>query len=87
MNGSTANPAGLAPKTIRNFYISLSAFFTWAGKELELPNPLKSVSAPQYEDAPVWPFSKEQVKALGAINHIDLRDRWHCRTSDTRRPR
>jgi len=60
----TANPAGLSPKTIRNFYISLSAFFTWAGRELELPNPLKSVPAPKYEDAPVEPFSKEQVEAL-----------------------
>lgn len=49
MNGSTANPAGLSPKTIRNFYISLSAFFiTWAGKELELPNPPKSIPAPKY---------------------------------------
>jgi integrase/recombinase XerD len=60
----TANPAALSPKTIHNFYISLSAFFTWAGKELELPNPLKAIPAPKYEEAPVEPFSKEDVEAL-----------------------
>jgi integrase/recombinase XerD len=54
----------LAPKTIHNIYITLSAFFTWACREFEIANPIKSVPAPKFEQAPVEPFTKEQVEAL-----------------------
>ncbi len=54
----------LAPKTIRNFWITLSAFFTWAAAEFELPNPMKAVPAPKFEEAPVEPFTKEDIEAL-----------------------
>ena len=60
----TANPANLSSKTIHNFYISLSAFFTWASREFDLLNPIKAVPAPKFEEAPVEPFTKEQVEAL-----------------------
>lgn len=54
----------LSGKTVRNMWIALSAFFTWASKEFGTPSPMKSVPAPQFEEAPVEPFSKEAVEAL-----------------------
>jgi hypothetical protein len=39
----TGSTAPLTPKTIRNFWVSLSAFFSWVSRELELPNPMKNV--------------------------------------------
>jgi integrase/recombinase XerD len=56
--------APLSAKTLRNVWITLSAFFTWASKEFGLPSPMKSVPAPQFEPAPVEPLSKEAVEAL-----------------------
>ena len=60
----TGNKQALAPKTIHNFYISLCAFFTWGCREFDLPNPIKAVPAPKFEQAPVEPFTKEEVEAL-----------------------
>jgi integrase/recombinase XerD len=60
----TGNGQALASKTIHNFYISLCAFFTWANRELELPNPIKAVPVPKFEQAPIEPFTKEEVEAL-----------------------
>jgi len=60
----TGSTAPLTPKTIRNFWVSLSAFFSWVSRELEFPNPMKNVPGPRFEDAPVEPFSKEDIEAL-----------------------
>jgi integrase/recombinase XerD len=60
----TRNREALASKTIHNFYISLCAFFTWAQRELQLPNPIKAIPAPKFEQAPIEPFTKEEVEKL-----------------------
>ena len=60
----TGNAQALASKTIYNFYISLCAFFTWANREFQLPNPIKAVPVPKFEQAPIEPFTKEEVEAL-----------------------
>lgn len=60
----TGNQQALASKTIHNFYISLCAFFTWACREFNLPNPIKAVPAPKFEQAPVEPFTKDEVELL-----------------------
>jgi len=60
----TRNREALASKTIHNFYISLCAFFTWAQRELQLPNPIKAIPAPKFEQAPIEPFTKEEVERL-----------------------
>ena len=60
----TGDRRALSAKTIRNFYISLSAFFTWASQEFDLPSPLKSIPAPKFEEPPIEPFTKEEVEAL-----------------------
>ena len=54
----------LAPKTVRNFYTTLSSFFTWASIEFDITNPMKKVPAPRFEKAPAEPFSKDEVEAL-----------------------
>jgi integrase/recombinase XerD len=66
----------LSPKTVRNFWVTLSAFFSWACDEFDIPNPMKGVPAPRFEDAPVESFSKEQVEAL-------LKAAEYCREADT----
>ncbi len=60
----TGDKQALAAKTIHNSYVSLSAFFTWASREFDLPNPIKAVPVPKFEQAPPEPFTKEQVEAL-----------------------
>jgi integrase/recombinase XerD len=60
----TRNREALASKTIHNFYISLCAFFTWAQRELQLPNPIKAIPAPKFEQAPIEPFTKDEVERL-----------------------
>jgi integrase/recombinase XerD len=60
-NGSDAP---LSSKTVRNFWVTLSAFFRWAGDEFDIANPMVGVPAPRFEEAPVEPFSREQVEAI-----------------------
>ncbi len=54
----------LSPKTIRNFWVTLSSFFTWASKEFKMPNPMKDVPSPKFKNTPVEPFSQEEVQAM-----------------------
>ena len=60
----TGGDQPLSPKTLRNIWVSLSAFFTWLNAELQIPNPMKGIPAPRFEKAPVEPFTKEEVQAL-----------------------
>jgi integrase/recombinase XerD len=54
----------LSPKTLRNIWVTLSAFFRWASIELDLPNPMKAIPAPRFEEAPVEPFTQQDIEAL-----------------------
>ena len=55
----------LSDKTIYNFYVSPPAFFTWAGMEFEMANPMKKILRPRMaEDAPVEPFRREEIELL-----------------------
>ena len=58
------NRGPLSPKTLRNAYITLSSFFTWAVQEFDLPNPMRRVPAPKFQQAPVEPLRREQVEVL-----------------------
>ena len=51
----------LSPKTIRNVWVALRSFFTWASAEFEIPCPMDAVPAPRFEVAPVEPFTKEEI--------------------------
>ena len=72
----------LSDKTIYNFYVDLSAFFTWASAEFEMANPMKKVPRPRVADeTPVEPFQREEnellIKACDACAEADTHDR--CR--------
>ena len=54
----------LAAKTLRNRWVTLAAFFTWASTEIGIPNPMKAIPAPRFEEAPVEPFTREEIEAL-----------------------
>lgn len=54
----------LAPKSLRNAWICLKAFFTWASREFGFADPMIGVPAPKYTKAPVSTLSREQIEAL-----------------------
>ncbi len=54
----------LSPKTLRNQWITLCAFFTWLHREFELVSPMRTIPGPKFEVAPITPFTKEQVETL-----------------------
>ncbi len=66
----------LSPKTIRNVWATLSAFFDWASVEFNVPDPMQGVPAPQYKEPPVEPFTKEQIEALLKVSE-------YCREANT----
>ena len=43
----------LSPKTLRNIWITLSSFFTWAKQEFQIRNPMKGIPAPRFPKTPV----------------------------------
>jgi integrase len=53
-----------SPKTVRNVWVTLSAFFHWVGDEFQIPNPIKMVPAPKFETPPVEPFRREEIEAI-----------------------
>ena len=71
VNGDTSP---LAPKTIRNFYVAISAFYTWACVEFEIPSPMGRIKPPKFQVAPVEPFSKDEVVLV-------LKEAKYCRES------
>lgn len=54
----------LSPKTVRNTWVALCAFFRWASTEFGIPNPMKAVPAPHFEKPPIEAFSKEDIEHL-----------------------
>ncbi|MEI7849724.1 MAG: tyrosine-type recombinase/integrase [Chloroflexota bacterium] len=54
----------LSPKTIRNFWICLCAFFKWAHVELSIPSPMDDVPTPKYKLAPVETFTKDEIERM-----------------------
>ncbi len=71
----------LAPKTLRNIWVSLAAFFAWITREFEVPNPMKSVPAPKFEEKPVEPFTKEDIEQVLKVCDYCA----EARTNDRRR--
>jgi integrase/recombinase XerD len=54
----------LSPKTLRNVWITLSSFFSWAKQELKLSNPMVDVPSPRFKIAPVQAYSQEDVEKM-----------------------
>jgi len=62
INGN--NEQKLSSKTLRNIWISLSAFFTWVSQEFDISSPMKGVPAPKFTQAQVEVYTKEEIEAL-----------------------
>jgi integrase/recombinase XerD len=58
------NDQPLSPKTIRNVWAVLSAFFTWAAVEFKIPDPMDEVPAPKHQKTEIHPLTREQVEAV-----------------------
>ncbi|MFA5874072.1 MAG: tyrosine-type recombinase/integrase [Anaerolineales bacterium] len=54
----------LSPKTLRNIYVTLASFFTWASREFRVENPMKEISAPRFQNAPIEPFTLDDVQRM-----------------------
>jgi integrase/recombinase XerD len=58
------NDTPLSGKTIRNYWVSFSAFFTWAKTEFGIPDPMDGVPVPRFHKAQIQPFTRDQLQAL-----------------------
>jgi len=76
-------PRPLSPKTRKNAWGTLSAFWRWAAKEFNIDDPF-DVAPVRYHPKPIQPFSREEVQQLlvlcreteaGAIRPTLKRDR------------
>ena len=74
------NERKLSSKTIRNIWISLSAFFTWASEEFDILSPMKGVPAPKFTQAQVETFTKDEIENL-------LKASEYCREAQTEQRR
>jgi integrase/recombinase XerD len=54
----------LSPKTLRNIYITLASFFTWASREFRVENLMKEIPAPRFQNAPIEPFTQDDVQRM-----------------------
>jgi len=54
----------LSAKTLRNIWVTFSAFFGWASSEFKIPNPVSEIPAPRFQVALIEPFTKEEVEKL-----------------------
>ncbi len=54
----------LSPKTIRNVWITLSSFFSWAKTEFNLSTPMKDVPPPRFKRAPVEAYTQDEVERM-----------------------
>lgn len=78
----------LAPHTIRNHWIALSALWTWAETELAIPHIIHNrVSVPRVPRSQIEPFSQDQLRQLlTACDHAAGYDRQWSHNIRTARP-
>lgn len=54
----------LSPKSLRNIWITMCPFFTWANTEFRMENPMKSVPIPRFQKVDVEPFTQEEIESM-----------------------
>jgi hypothetical protein len=74
----------LSPKSLRNIWISLCAFFTWVNDEFRMENPMKSVSALKSRKEDVERFTQEEITCMLRVSRIPGRQK-HSFPADSRR--
>jgi len=60
----TSDAKPLSPRTIRNYWIALRSFYTFATQELAVPDAMDPISPPKVTDAVMTPPSPEEVKDM-----------------------
>ena len=54
----------LSSKTLRNIWVVLSSFFSWAAKEFQLSSPMSNVPAPRFVSPIVEPFTQQDLQSM-----------------------
>jgi integrase/recombinase XerD len=87
------NDRKLFSKSIRNIYVTFSAFFRWAKDEFDIPSPMGNVPAPKTTSPEIIPLSKEEIERLIKVcdscdeAKTDLRRKFTMRRPTARRDR
>ena len=83
-----ADELHLAPHTVRNHWIALSALWTWAENELAIPHILRNkVSVPRVPRVHIEPFSQQDLRhLLNACDHASGYDRHWTNNIRSARP-
>ena len=63
-NRLTGNSEPLSSRTIRNYWIVLRSFYTWATTELDVEDVMDALSPPKAMDAVITPVKPEDVQAM-----------------------
>lgn len=77
----------LAPKTVKNAWVALSSFWTWAETEIGAVHVMRKVARPKATDRIAQPFSEDEVRALLAATETkQIWDNAHKKFHPGRRP-
>lgn len=72
----------LADKSLSNAWVAMSAFFTWAEKELGIAHPLRGkVRRPTYKAPPIVPYTLAEIAAI--LKEVDRAEPWRTRSGKT----
>jgi len=65
----------LSPKSLRNVWVTLSSFYSWAAQELGTAQIMKAVPAPRTKETPIEPLTQEEVEHMlkACINSREAR--------------
>jgi integrase/recombinase XerD len=59
-----AAPAQLSAKTLRNYWITLRSFVTWAMAECAIPDIIKTLEPPEFQSPEIAPLTEANVQAI-----------------------
>jgi integrase/recombinase XerD len=80
------NARALSPKSLRNIWITMCSFFTWANAEFRMENPM-SIPVPRFQKVDVEPFTHEEIeRMLKACTYSGEAERFMRRKFARRRP-
>ena len=54
----------LSPKSLRNVWVTLSSFYSWAAQELGVAQIMKAIPAPRAKETPIEPINQEKVQRM-----------------------
>lgn len=57
-------PGALSSQTLRNIWVALRSFWTWADETLEVPTPMRRIKAPKASNVETVPLTQAEVKAI-----------------------